>query len=144
MQSLLSYREKINWQLTHTHTHTHIHTFSADDFFFNVDHIYTKKVEIGQLIFDPDSRLYSIKDWESKIILIALKKLFWKKRGVGERSEQGDLPPPPSTFKKSEVEMQIAQMAKAHLTYCQLPEGSIIVRCEVSKIFGYEWLINWT
>ena len=46
----------------HTHTHTHIHTFSADDFFFNVDHIYTKKVEISQLIFDPNSNLYSIKD----------------------------------------------------------------------------------
>ena len=26
-----------------TYTNTHIHTFSADDFFYNVDHIYTKK-----------------------------------------------------------------------------------------------------
>ena len=52
---------------TYTHKHTHIHTFSADDFFFNVDDIYTKKVEIWQLIFDPDSRLYPIKDLESEI-----------------------------------------------------------------------------
>ena len=57
-----------------------IHTFSADDFFFSVNHIYIqKKVEIWQLIFDPDSRLYSIKDWESKIkhITIAMKNFTW-------------------------------------------------------------------
>ena len=30
---------------TYTHTHTHIHTFSAHDFFFNVDHIYAKKID---------------------------------------------------------------------------------------------------
>ena len=30
-------------KIDNLHTHTHIHTFSADDFFFNVDHIYTKE-----------------------------------------------------------------------------------------------------
>ena len=38
----LSRKQKLT-TYTDTRTQTHIHTFSADDFVFNVDHVYTKK-----------------------------------------------------------------------------------------------------
>ena len=48
---------------THTHAHTHIRTFSADDFFFQCrSYINKGNGEIRQLVFETDSRLYSIKD----------------------------------------------------------------------------------
>ena len=41
--SIESSRKQKLTTYTHKHTHTHKHKFSADDFFFNVHHIYTKK-----------------------------------------------------------------------------------------------------
>ena len=45
-QKSTTYVHKHTHTRSHTHAHTHIHTFPADDFFFNVDHICAKKVEI--------------------------------------------------------------------------------------------------
>ena len=61
-------RKQILTTYTQTNTHTDTHTciFGRRLFFQCRSYMYKKKVEIWQLIFDPDSRLYSIKDWESK------------------------------------------------------------------------------
>ena len=74
VQPLSSYRVTKNWQLTHAHTHAHTHTrththpyiFGWRLFFQCRSYINKGNGEIRQLIFETDSRLYSIKDWESK------------------------------------------------------------------------------
>ena len=53
---------------TETHTDTHTYIFGRRLFFQCRSHINKGNGEIWQLIFDTDSRLYSIKDWESKSI----------------------------------------------------------------------------
>ena len=50
---------------TRTHTHTHPYIFGRRLFFLCRSYINKGNGEIRQLIFETDSRLYSIKDWES-------------------------------------------------------------------------------
>ena len=54
---------------THTHTRTHAHTYTFGKRLFYQYRLYInmENGEIRKSIFDTDSRLYSIKDWESKI-----------------------------------------------------------------------------
>ena len=52
---------------THTRTDTHTYIFGRRTFFQCRSYVNKGNGEIGQLIFEINSRLYSIKDWESNI-----------------------------------------------------------------------------
>ena len=53
---------------THTHTDTHTYIFGRRLFFQCRSYVNKGNGEIWKSIFDTDSRLHSIKDWESKTV----------------------------------------------------------------------------
>ena len=64
---------------THTLTHTHIHTFSEDDFFFNVGHIYTKKKSKFDNRFLTPIQGFTQSKIEKAIILHLAEKHSWNR-----------------------------------------------------------------
>ena len=69
-------RDKKLTTYTHTHTDTHTYIFSRRLFFQCRSYINKGNGEIWQLIFETNSRLYWIKDWESKKYYSSKKRLF--------------------------------------------------------------------